>query len=124
MATRIVVASEDDLDGDPAAETSRFTTRGLEYEIDLSKKNARKLWKRLALFIEHARKAERGQCYRPARTQQIVSATSASGCGRKPAAPGQAAMAIRRLLQPVQARWCRSRGHGPAAAALSSARRT
>ena len=68
MATRIVVASEDDLDGDPAAETLRFATRGSEDETDLSKKNARKLWKRLALFIEHARNAERGQCYRLART--------------------------------------------------------
>jgi hypothetical protein len=68
MATRIEVALEDDLDGGPAAETVRFAIGGSEYEIDLSKKNARKFRKGLAPFVEHARKAGRGQRHRPART--------------------------------------------------------
>ena len=68
MATRIAVALEDDLDGGPADETLRFAIGGTEYEIDLSKKNAKTFRKRLAPFIEHARKAGREQHRRPART--------------------------------------------------------
>ena len=41
MATRIAIALEDDLDGGPADETLRFAIGGSEYEIELSKKNAR-----------------------------------------------------------------------------------
>jgi Lsr2 len=68
MATKIAVALEDDLDGGPADETVRFAIGGTEYEIDLSKKNARKFRKRLAPFTGHARKAGPGQRRRPART--------------------------------------------------------
>jgi nucleoid-associated protein Lsr2 len=60
MAQKITVALEDDLDGGPADETVRFGIGGAEYEIDLSKKNARALRRRLAPFIDHARKAGRG----------------------------------------------------------------
>ena len=67
MAQKITVALEDDLDGGPADETVRFGLSGAEYEIDLSKKNARAFRKRLAPFIEHARKADRGQRRRPGR---------------------------------------------------------
>jgi hypothetical protein len=68
MAQRVTVALEDDLDGGPAEETVRFAFGGSDYEIDLSKKNARAFRKQLAPFIEHARKAGRGQPRRPART--------------------------------------------------------
>jgi len=68
MATKIEVALEDDLDGSPADETLRFAIGGSEYEIDLSKKNAKKFRKGLAPFLEHARKAGPGQRRRPART--------------------------------------------------------
>jgi hypothetical protein len=68
MAQKITVALEDDLDGGPADETVRFELGGAEYEIDLSKKNARAFRKQLAPFIEHARKAGRGQRRRPRRT--------------------------------------------------------
>jgi hypothetical protein len=68
MATKIAVALEDDLDGGPADETLRFAIDGTEYEIDLSKKNAKTFRKGLASFTEHARKAGRGQRRRPART--------------------------------------------------------
>ena len=40
MATKITVALEDDLDGGPASETVRFGLGGVQYEIDLNKKNA------------------------------------------------------------------------------------
>jgi hypothetical protein len=68
MATKITVALEDDLDGGPANETVRFGLGRAQYEIDLSKKNARAFRKKLAPFVEHARKAGLGQRRRPART--------------------------------------------------------
>ena len=61
MASKVVVTLEDDLDGGPADETVRFAVGGTEYEIDLNKKNARAFRRQLAPFIEHARKAGRGQ---------------------------------------------------------------
>ena len=67
MAQKITVALEDDLDGGPADETLRFGLGGLEYEIDLSKKNAGRFRRQIAPYIEHARKAGRGQRRRPAR---------------------------------------------------------
>ena len=68
MAQKITVALEDDLDGGPANETVRFAIGGTEYEIDLSKKNARALRRRLAPFTDHARKIGRGPRRKPGRT--------------------------------------------------------
>jgi nucleoid-associated protein Lsr2 len=61
MATKVTVALEDDLDGGPADETLQFAVGGTAYEIDLNKKNARAFRKQLAPFVEHARRADRGQ---------------------------------------------------------------
>ena len=68
MATKITVALEDDLDGGPASETVRFGLGAAQYEIDLNKKNARTFRKKIAPFVEHARKAGPGQRRGPART--------------------------------------------------------
>ena len=68
MAEKITVALEDDIDGGPAAETVRFGLGGTDYEIDLSKKNATAFRRKIAPFVEHARKAGRGQRRRPGRT--------------------------------------------------------
>ncbi len=67
MATKVTVALEDDLDGGPAEETVRFGLGGTDYEIDLSKKNARAFRRQLAPYLEHARKAGRGRRRRPVR---------------------------------------------------------
>jgi ribosomal protein S7 len=67
MVTKIAVALVDDLDGSPAEETVRFSVGGAEYEIDLSKKNARTFRTGLGPFVEHARKAGRATARRPAR---------------------------------------------------------
>jgi hypothetical protein len=67
MAQKITVALEDDIDGGPADETVRFGLGGTEYEIDLSTKNATAFRRQLAPFIEHARKAGRGQRRRAGR---------------------------------------------------------
>ena len=68
MAQRVTVALEDDLDGGPADETVRFAFGGADYEIDLSKKHAAAFRKKLAPFVEHARKAGRAQPRRSSRT--------------------------------------------------------
>jgi hypothetical protein len=68
MAQKITVALEDDLNGGPADETVRFGIGGAEYEIDLSKKNAAAFRRKLAPFVDHARKAGRGPRRRPGRT--------------------------------------------------------
>jgi len=68
MAQKVTVELEDDLDGGPAGETVRFGVDGSEYEIDLSKNNAAAFRRKLAPFLEHARKAGRGQRRRPGRT--------------------------------------------------------
>jgi hypothetical protein len=60
MATKIAVALEDDLDGGVADETVRFRVGGVEYEIDLSKRNAQTFRAGVEQFIEHARKPGRG----------------------------------------------------------------
>ena len=65
MASKITVALEDDLEGGPADETVRFGVGGTQYEIDLNKKNARAFRKQPAPFVEHARRAGRGQTERP-----------------------------------------------------------
>jgi hypothetical protein len=68
MAQKVAVELEDDLDGGPADETVRFGVDGAEYEIDLGKRNAVAFRRKLAPFIEHARRAGRGQRRRPGRT--------------------------------------------------------
>ena len=69
MAQKITVTLEDDLDGGPANETLQFSIGGTQYEIDLSKKNARAFRTQVAPFIEHARRAGRGRRRQPGRAQ-------------------------------------------------------
>ena len=66
--TRVTVELEDDHDGGPADETLQFGLGGSEYEIDLSKKSTSTFRRQLTPYIEHARKAGRGQRRRPVRT--------------------------------------------------------
>jgi len=89
MATKITVALEDDLDGGPAAETMRFAIGGTAYEIDLNKKNAAAFRRKLAPFVEHARRAgrsaagrERGAAIRAWAAEQGIAV---SARGRIPA---------------------------------------
>jgi hypothetical protein len=54
-----------------------------EYEIDLSKKNARAFRKGLSQFVEHARKAGRAQSAAQHARQQTGIAAETSGPGQK-----------------------------------------
>src|SRR5262245_50956089 len=67
MAQKITVKLEDDLDGGPADETVRFGVGGTAYEIDLSARNATTFRRKLAPFIEHARKSRQAPRGRAAR---------------------------------------------------------
>jgi len=67
MAQRVTVELEDDLEGGPAHETMRFVIDGVQYEIDLNKKNAAAFRKQVGPYIEYARRAGRGQRRRSVR---------------------------------------------------------
>lgn len=56
MAQRVVIRLEDDLDGSEADETVRFGIDGVNYEIDLSTKNATKLRDELQAYVESGRR--------------------------------------------------------------------
>lgn len=65
MATRVIHV--DDIDGTEADVTTvEFALEGVQYTIDLSDKNAEKLRKALAVYIEHAQRV--GGRARPPRT--------------------------------------------------------
>jgi hypothetical protein len=64
MASRVVVEFTDDLNGKPAEETVTFGLDGVNYEIDLTSKNAAALRKAFQPWQESARRtgaAKRGK---------------------------------------------------------------
>jgi hypothetical protein len=77
MATRIVTELHDDIDGSDATQTVRFALDGVEYELDLSDRNANRLRNSLGEFVGHARKVsgERGG--------KGTSAPGLSACARR-----------------------------------------
>ncbi|GAA5113634.1 Lsr2 family protein [Haloechinothrix salitolerans] len=56
MAEKVSVELIDDIDGSEADESVVFSLDGVDYEIDLSAKNAAELRDSLGQFIEHARR--------------------------------------------------------------------
>lgn len=56
MVQRTVILFEDDLDGGEAAGTVRFSLDGVEYEIDLSEKNAATLRAALDPYVQAGRR--------------------------------------------------------------------
>jgi Lsr2 len=56
MATKVLTTLQDDIDGSNAVETVRFALDGVEWEIDLSERNANRLRNSLSDFISHGRK--------------------------------------------------------------------
>jgi Lsr2 len=56
MVQRTTVVVTDDLDGSEGADTVTFAFEGVEYEVDLSKSNAKKLKKALTPYISAARR--------------------------------------------------------------------
>ena len=68
MARRTVVMLTDDLDGSEATETVRFGLDGRDYEVDLSKKNAKSLRDGLKRYVEVGRKTGGRRTSRSGRT--------------------------------------------------------
>lgn len=64
----------DDLDGSEAEETVGFSLDGINYELDLSQRNAEKLRKSMALYTEKARRA--GMVTAPGRRRRRPAASS------------------------------------------------
>ncbi|GGK04599.1 Lsr2 family protein [Pilimelia anulata] len=60
MARQTITVLTDDIDGGTAEESVSFALDGVQYEIDLSGKNAEKLRKALAPYIEKATRIGRG----------------------------------------------------------------
>ena len=60
MAKQIIQKLVDDLDGGDADETVKFALDGIQYEIDLSDKNATKLRDILAPYVGAGTRAARG----------------------------------------------------------------
>ena len=60
MAKQIIHKLVDDLDGGDAEETVKFALDGIQYEIDLSDKNAAKLRDVFASYVAHGAKVARG----------------------------------------------------------------
>ena len=100
MARTVTVALEDDLDKGLADETVRFWLGVVACEIHLSEKNAVAFRRKLALFIDHARKAGTGQRGRtsvsrvPTVTQTHLSASPATTCAALGARLGAALVPI------------------------------
>src|SRR2546430_17334949 len=76
MAKRTIHMLVDDIDGGEADETIPFAVDGVQYEIDLSKKNATKMRHALARYIEAGSKVGRASA---------SAARTTAGRGRGPA---------------------------------------
>jgi hypothetical protein len=60
VAKRTIHVLVDDLDGGDAEETVKFSIDGIQYEIDLSKKNANKMRDAIAPYVSAGTKVGRG----------------------------------------------------------------
>ena len=81
MAQKTIVQLIDDLDGGEAVETVGFALDGVEYTIDLSDANAKKLRDGLALFVDRAQRA--GRLHGSKRPATHTTSSSYSGRGRE-----------------------------------------
>ena len=61
MATKTEVVLVDDLTGDPADTTVKFSLDKTEYELDLTNENADELRKALSRYVDAARKVSGGR---------------------------------------------------------------
>ena len=73
MAKQVVTLLTDDLDGSKADGTVEFGVDGINYTIDLSKKNAGKLRKALEPYIRAGTRRGRGAANGRGRTQNAAS---------------------------------------------------
>src|SRR4051794_10761186 len=56
MAQKVQVVLTDDIDGSEGAETVGFSYNGVDYEVDLSTKNAKKFHDNMQFYADHGRR--------------------------------------------------------------------
>jgi hypothetical protein len=78
MAQKVEVRLVDDLDGGEADQTVRFALDGVEYEIDLSGKNATSLRKEISPFIEAGRRTGQSSAGRRSGGRSAGSSSAAN----------------------------------------------
>lgn len=102
MARKVHVELIDDISGEDAQETLRFSLDGVDYEIDLAEENATELRKTLEPFVAHGRRV-RGSSARQGgraatssreKTQQIREWAEANGYN--PSARGRISQDIKK----------------------------
>jgi hypothetical protein len=71
MATKVLTTLQDDIDGSKATQTIRFALDGIEYEIDVSDRNANRLRNSLGDFIAHGRKVGGRRARKTAPSSQV-----------------------------------------------------
>jgi hypothetical protein len=71
MATKVLTTLQDDIDGSDATQTVRFALDGVEYEIDVSDRNANRLRNSLSEFIAHGRRVGGKRGRRPASSSDV-----------------------------------------------------
>jgi len=71
MATKVLTTLQDDIDGSDATQTIRFALDGIEYEIDVSDRNANRLRNSLSDFIAHGRKVGGRRGRKPTSSGQV-----------------------------------------------------
>jgi hypothetical protein len=75
MATKVLTTLQDDFDGSQATQTIRFALDGIEYEIDVSDRNANRLRNSLGDFIAHGRKVGGRRARKSASSGQVDTKT-------------------------------------------------
>jgi Lsr2 len=71
MATKVLTTLQDDIDGSDATQTVRFALDGVEYEIDVSDRNANRLRNSLSEFIAHGRRVGGRRGPKPASSSDV-----------------------------------------------------
>ena len=79
MTTRVLTSLQDDIDGSDATQTIRFALDGIEYEIDVSDRNANRLRNSLGDFIAHGRKVGSRRARKSASSGRLIPRPSGSG---------------------------------------------
>jgi hypothetical protein len=71
VAPEVITKLREDIDGSDATQTLRSALDGVEYEIDLSDRNANRLRNRFQESIRHARKVGGGRGYKAATSTRV-----------------------------------------------------
>ena len=71
MATKVLTTLQDDIDGSDATQTVSFAVDGVEYEIDVSDRNANRLRNSLSEFIAHGRRVGGRRGRKPASSSDV-----------------------------------------------------